>query len=70
MATRGEIQAAVDKAKELILDCGLDVDATTEDLIEWFDTELPITDIALDDIVIDPLLVAHELLEIDEMLKM
>ena len=70
MATRGEIQAAVDKAKELILDCGLDVDATTEDLIEWFDTELPIPDIALDDIVIDPLLVVHELVEIDEVLKM
>jgi hypothetical protein len=70
MATREEIHAAVDKAKELMLDCGLDVDATTEDLIEWFDTELPIPDIALDDIVIDPLLVVHELVEIDEMLKM
>jgi hypothetical protein len=70
MATREEIQAAVVKAKELMLDCGLDVDATTEDLIEWFDTELPIPDIALDDIVIDPLLVVHELVEIDEVLKM
>jgi hypothetical protein len=70
MATREEIQAAVDKAKELMLDCGLEVDAATEDLIEWFDTELPIPDIALDDIVIDPLLVVHELVEIDEVLKM
>jgi len=70
MATREEIHAAVDKARELMLDCGLDVDATEEDLIEWFDTELPIPDIALDDIVIDPLLVVHELVEIDEMLKM
>jgi hypothetical protein len=70
MVTREEVQAAVDKAKELMLDCGLDVDATAEDLIEWFDTELPIPDIALDDVVIDPLLVVHELVEIDEMLKM
>ena len=70
MATREEIQAAVDKAKELMLDCGLEVDAATEDLIEWFDTKLPIPDIALDDIVIDPLLVVHELVEIDEVLKM
>jgi hypothetical protein len=70
MVTREEIQVAVDKAKELMLDCGLDVDATTEDLIDWFDTELPVPDIALDDVVVNPLLVVHELVEIDEMLKM
>jgi hypothetical protein len=70
MVTREEIQAAVDKAKELMLDCGLDVDATTEDLIEWFDTELPFPDITLGEVVMDPLLVVHELVEIDEMLKM
>ena len=70
MATMEEIQAAVDKAKELMLDCGLDVDATTEDLIEWFDTELPFPDITLGEVVMDPLLVVHELVEIDEMLKM
>jgi hypothetical protein len=70
MATRAEIDAAVDKAKELLLDSGIDVDATTDDLIEWLDTELPIPDIALGDVVIDPLLVVHELVEIDELLKM
>ena len=70
MATREEIQAAVDKAKELMLDFGLDVDATAEDLIDWFDTELPIPDITLGEVVTDPLLVVHELVEIDQMLKM
>lgn len=70
MVTKEEVRAAVDKAKELMLDCGLDVDATTEDLIEWFDNELPIPDIALDDVVVNPLLVVHELVEIDEILKM
>jgi len=70
MITKEEVQEAVDKAKELMLDCGLDVDITTDDLIEWLDTELPVPDIALRDIVVDPLLVVHELVEIDEMLKM
>jgi hypothetical protein len=70
MATRVEIDAAVSKAKELLLDSGIDVDSTTDDLIEWLDTELPIPDIALGDVVIDPLLVVHELVEIDELLKM
>jgi hypothetical protein len=70
MATRAEIDAVVDKAKELLLDSGIDVDATTDDLIEWLDTELTIPDIALGDVVMDPLLVAHELVEIDELLKM
>jgi len=69
MATREEIQAAVDKAKELLLDSGIDIDATAEDLIEWLETELPILDIALGDVLIDPLLVVHELVEIDELLK-
>ena len=70
MATRDEIQAAVDKARELLLDSGIDVDATAEDLIEWLETELPIPDIALGDVLIDPLLVVHELVEMDELLKM
>ncbi len=70
MVTREEIQAAVDKAKDLMLDCGLDVDATTVDLIDWFATDLPIPDITLGEVVMDPLLVVHELVEIDEMLKM
>lgn len=70
MATRDEIEAAVSKAKELMLECGLDVDTTTDELIEWFDTDIPVPDIALDDVVLDPLLVVHELIEIDEVLKM
>lgn len=70
MVSREEVHAAVDKAKELMLDCGLDVDATAEDLVEWFDTALPIPDITLGEVVLNPLLVVHELVEIDEMLKM
>jgi len=70
MVSREEIQTAVDNAKEIMLDCGLNVDATVEDLIDWFDTELPVPDITLGAVLLDPLLVVHELVEIDEMLKM
>jgi len=70
MVIREEIQAAVDKAKGLLLDCGLDIDATTDDLIDWYDTDLPTPDITLGEVVINPLLVVHELVEIDEVLKM
>ena len=70
MVTKEEIQAAVDKAKVLMTDCGLDVDSTADDLIDWFDTELPFPDITLGEVVLNPLLVVHELVEIDEMLKM
>ncbi len=70
MVTREEIQAAVDKARELIMDCGVNVDTTEKDLIQWFDTDLPFPDISLGEVVVNPLLVVHELIEIDEMLKM
>jgi len=68
--TREEIQGAVEKAKRLMLDCGIDTDVTTDDLIQWFETEIPIPDISLGDVILDPLLVVHELVEIDEILKM
>jgi hypothetical protein len=70
MVTREEVQAAVDEAKQLMLECGIDSDVTTDDLIQWFETEVPIPDISLGEVILDPLLVVHELVEIDEILKM
>jgi len=70
MVSREEVDAAVEKAKEILSDCGIDLDTTADQLIDWFDTELPIPDIALGDVVLNPLLVVHELVEIDEVLKM
>src|SRR5512137_753491 len=70
METREEIQGAVEKAKQLLLECGIDTDVTTDDLIQWFETEIPIPDISLGEVILDPLLVVHELVEIDEILKM
>jgi hypothetical protein len=65
-----EVRSAVDNAKQLLTDCGVDIDVSAEQLWDWFDTELSVPDIELGDVVIDPLLVVHELVEIDEVLKM
>ena len=65
-----EVRAAVDNAEKLLADCGIDVDVTADQLWEWFETDLPVPDIELGDVIVNPLLVVHELVEIDEVLKM
>ncbi len=60
----------MENAKVLLTNCGIDLDVTSDQLWDWFDTELPFPDIDLGDVIIDPLLVVHELVEIDEVLKM
>jgi hypothetical protein len=66
-----EVRASVDHAKSILEDCGIDVDATAEQLWDWFGADLPVADTEeLGDIIVNPLLVIHELVEIDEMLKM
>ena len=60
----------MDNAKQMLADCGVDLNVTADQLWEWFDTELPVPDIELGDVIVDPLLVVHELVEIDEVLKM
>jgi hypothetical protein len=70
MVSMDEVRTAVDNAKLILSNCGVDVDVTADQLWDWFDTELPIPDIELGDVILDPLLVVHELVEIDEVLKM
>lgn len=70
MVSKKEVEQAVDRAKQMLSDSGIDVDVTAEQLWEWFETDLPFPDISLGEVVINPLLVVHELVEIDEVLKM
>lgn len=70
MVSMREVELAVDKAKQMLSDSGIDVDVTADQLWEWFETDLPFPDISLGEIVLNPLLVVHELVEIDEVLKM
>jgi type IV secretory pathway protease TraF len=70
MISREEIEAGLDKAKELMADIGLDSDVTYEDFVGWFESEVPVPDVTIGEVVIDPLLVVHELAEIHEVLMM
>jgi hypothetical protein len=70
MISKEKIEVAIDKAKELMVDAGLDSDVTYSDLVDWFESEVPVPDIEIEDIVLDPLLLVHELVEIREIIKM
>jgi len=66
-----EVREAVDRAKDILGDCGINVDATADQLWQWFETELPGGDAEeLGGVVSNSMLVIHELVEIDEVLKM
>ncbi len=68
--SREEVEAAVGKAKELMVEAGLDSDVTYDDLVDWFESEVPVPDVEIGDIILEPLLVVHELVEIREIMKM
>ncbi len=70
VVSREEILAGIEKAKEMMADAGIDSDVTYEDLVSWCESELPVPEIAIGDIVVDPLLLVHEMTEIDEMMKL
>jgi hypothetical protein len=66
-----EVREAVDRAKDILEDCGINVDVTADQLWDWFETDLPVADNEeLGEIITNSLLVIHELVEIDEVLKM
>jgi hypothetical protein len=70
VVSRDEILAGIEKAKEMMADAGIDSEVTYEDLLSWCDSELPVPEIAIGDIVVDPLLLVHEMTEIDEIMKL
>ena len=68
--SKQQIEVAVDRAKDLMLQAGIDSDVTYDDFVDWFESEVPVPDIEIGDAVLDPLLVVHELAEIHEVLQM
>lgn len=54
MTTMNEVREAVDHAKEILEDCGMDVDATADQLWDWFETDLPVPDIEVGDVSSTP----------------
>ena len=70
MVSREEIAAGIEKAKEMMADAGIDSDTTYEELVSWFESELPVPEITVEDIVVDPFLLVQELTQVDELVNM
>lgn len=71
MATDSEVHQAVQDAKRLLEHNGYDCSTTADDLRRWFDADTPFDeDFGLDEILKCPLLVVHELVEIDNVKRM
>jgi|GEM_PF-1636631 len=64
------LRAAVRKSKGLIQVHGRNCKTTTEQLMAWFKADTPYEDGTLDDIIDNQYLIVHELVEIEEVLRM
>jgi hypothetical protein len=66
-----EVEAAVERAKRLLAERGYECSAGVEDLILWFEADTVYdADFGLDRVIARPLLVVHELVEIDTVKRM
>ncbi|MDH3365436.1 MAG: hypothetical protein OEM29_05480 [Thermoplasmata archaeon] len=71
MALNSEINQAVEEARRLLKSHGYECATTTEDLVCWFEADTPFEgDPGLDEILTNPLIVAHELVEIENVKRM
>lgn len=71
MALDPEIRRAVGDAKDLLRKHGHECETTPEDLVLWFEADSPFDqNFGLDVIIKTPLLVVHELVEIEQVKKM
>lgn len=70
MASDEQIREAVDHAKALLEKQGRVCRTSVADLKAWFNADTPFEDSCLDDIIGNPYLVIHELVEVDEVLEM
>jgi hypothetical protein len=71
MALDPEVRRAVEEAKDILRKHGFECQTTAEDLVLWFQADTPFdADFGLDVIIKTPLLVVHELVEIEQAKKM
>jgi hypothetical protein len=71
MARASEVKKAVENARRLLQSHGFDCETTAEELVQWFQADTPYDkDMKVDDILETPLIVAHELVEIDNVKRM
>ena len=71
MALDPEVRRAVEEAKDILRKHGFECQTTAEDLVLWFQADTPFDEnFGLDVIIKTPLLVVHELVEIEQVKKM
>ena len=71
MAREVEVREAVENARHLLRRHGYDCQTTADDLVLWFQADTPYDQgTGIDDVIRVPLLVAHELVEIDNVKEM
>ena len=71
MVTDSEVDQAVQEAKQLLKDHGYDCTTTAYDLRRWFEADTPFDEgFGLDEVLKHPLIVAHELVEIEIVKRM
>jgi len=71
MARASEVEKAVENARRLLKSQGFDCETTAEELKRWFQADTPYDkDMKLEDILETPLIVVHELVEIDNVKRM
>lgn len=71
MARSSEVNRAVEQARQLLRDHGYDCNTTAGDLVRWFEADTPFDEnFGLDEVLKEPLIVVHELVEIENVKKM
>lgn len=71
MVTNSEVDRAVREARQLMRDHGYDCTTTADDLRRWFEADTPFDEnFGLDEVLRFPLLVIHELVEIQNVKRM
>jgi len=65
MATREDIENALQSATQVLRGFGRTCDVSSEDIAKWFQADTLYPDITLDEVLRNPWLVVHEIVEID-----
>jgi len=69
MATRSDIENALQSATQVLGRLGRTCDVSAEDVAKWFEADTLYPDITLDEVLKNPWLVVHEIVEIDTVKK-
>lgn len=69
MASRTDIESAVQSAKARLEADGTSCGVSADDLSRWFEADTLYPDISLDEVLANPWLVIHEIVEIDAIKK-